>query len=72
MSIIAKRDEAIVLEVAGRFYAGKSKTGRIQTAWSIAGAKLFGPWMEDEISHCERILAFKGKQAVRRFVRLGE
>ena len=66
----ANRNETIVLEVEGRFYVGKSQTGRLQTAWSLAGAKHFGPWMEHEIVIAEAFIAKKGRQAARRLTTL--
>lgn len=35
--------EARVIAIGGRFLF-KIKRGRVQTAWSLAGAQLFGTW----------------------------
>lgn len=51
---------AIVLVVGTRFFYGKSKTGRVQTAWSLAGAKMFGDWQTEEIQKAEKMLKSKG------------
>lgn len=59
------RNTTIVLEIGDRFYCGRSKTGRLQTAWSLAGAKHFGEWMEPEISKAEAFIVSKGKTSTR-------
>ena len=65
-------DRAIVLRVNnGRFFAGTSKTGRVQTAWSVAGAKLFGDWQTDKIEKAERQLFSRGKMGKRMLLLLG-
>lgn len=35
---------ALVLKIGNRFFSGFSKTGRAQTAWSLAGAKTYLPF----------------------------
>ncbi len=65
--------EAIVVRRNdGRFYCGMSETGRLQTARSLANAKLFEVWQESEIFAAE--LEFcKRRQATHRvIVRLGD
>ena len=58
------KDTAIVLAINGRFYCGKSKTGRAQTAWSLAGAKLFlnnkHEYQNEKIQQAETFLKKKG------------
>jgi hypothetical protein len=62
-------NKAIVVTVEGRFHYGIGTTGQLLTAWSLAGAKLFGEWdeMADEIV---KLYAKKGKAAVKKEVRL--
>lgn len=45
-AIVVRRDD-------GRFFCGMSKAGRLQTARSLANAKLFEVWQESEISRAE-------------------
>jgi hypothetical protein len=59
---------AIVIEIEGRFFCGVGKNGRIKTAWSLAGAMLFGPWRENEIRAAEDTLKAKGKKPKRMVV----
>jgi len=63
-----RNDVAIVLRIGDRFYCGKSKTGRCQTAWSIAGAKLFGEWNEQDILQAQIFIASRGKESERETV----
>jgi hypothetical protein len=51
---------AIVIEIKDRFFCGFGRKGRIKTAWSLAGAFLFGPWREDKITAIESKLRAKG------------
>ena len=60
---------AIVLKIGDRFFR-EIKNGRIKTAWSLAGACLFGPWREDKIMSIERRLEAKGKKSRRELVQL--
>ena len=46
--------------VNGRYFKAKSKTGRIQTAWSLAGAKLYMPNCMDDIEVIRSLLKKKG------------
>ena len=48
-----------------RFYCGVSKAKRLQTAWSLAGAKLFGPWDIKGIEKAEKEI-LKRKRTSRR------
>lgn len=66
----ADRTSAVVLEVGDRFFIGFGRVGQVQTAWSLAGATMFGPWQEGEIRHAEAGLEAKGKRSRRRFVML--
>lgn len=52
---------AIVLVVDGRFFSGTTKNRRLQTAWSLPGAKLFASWEEGKIKAAEALLRSKGK-----------
>lgn len=45
-----RANEAVVIKVGDRFFAGLSKTGMVQTAWSLAGATLYGEWRDDLIN----------------------
>ncbi len=54
----------------GRFFCGVSKTGRLQTAWSLAGARLFGDWQESKIFQAELAFCKRGQSAERVVVRL--
>jgi hypothetical protein len=63
--------KAIVIRVNGtRFYADISKSKRLQTAWSIAGARLFGEWDTDEVLKIEIEIAKRGKKSERLWVTL--
>jgi len=63
--------KAIVLRINGtRFYCGVSKTNRLQTAWSLAGAKLFGEWQEAEIFQAELQVCKRGRNPERIIVRI--
>ena len=63
-------DRAIVLLVGSRFYSGRSKSGRLSTAWSLAGAKLFGEWDVSGIEQAERLIAQRRKPHKRIVVRI--
>ena len=63
--------KAIVVRVDGtRFYHGVSPRRRLQTAWSLAGAKLFGEWEEGQILRAELEVCKRGKKPERLVVRL--
>ena len=51
---------AIILMIGHRYFHGFSKRRRLTTAWSLAGAKLFGTWDIQGIEKAERTLAAKG------------
>jgi len=59
---------AIAIKIGERYFLRIGKGGRIQTAWSLAGAKLFGPWMEEDITTIEKKLINKNKKCYRIFV----
>jgi hypothetical protein len=69
-TIRTHRDTAIVLAVGDRFFAGTTKTGRLSIAWSVAGAMLFGPWREAEITAAEARLKKRGYPLQRRTIAL--
>ena len=56
----------------GRFFSGFSKTGRLQTAWCLAGAKLFGVWQDSLIFKVELEFCKRGHVPQRVVVRLGD
>ena len=62
-------NEAIVLKVGNRFYVETGKK-RISTAWSLAGATLYGAWREDDIHKAEMKLYKKGYTSERLTVRI--
>lgn len=64
------RTTAVVIEVGDRFFRGLGKKGQIQTAWSLAGAKLFLKREKDEIARAEAKLRSKGYLCFRRNVGL--
>ncbi len=65
--------KAIVIMVDGkRFYSGISPKGRMQTAWSLAGAKLFGEWRDKEIFEAQLQVCKRGKTPQRMVVRIEE
>ena len=70
MNTAESRNTAIVLEIRERFFVGFGKNGRIKTAWSISGARLFAPWREDEIKAIQDKLLIKGKFTWRRRILL--
>lgn len=41
-------EQAFVLMIGERYFCGFSKTGRTETAWSLAGAKTYMPFTGDE------------------------
>ena len=69
----ASATKAIVLRVDGtRFYVEISKAKRLQTAWSIAGARLFGEWDDAGIEKAESQITKRGKTSERLVVTLEE
>ena len=57
--------EAIAILVNGRYFRGFGRNGRLLTAWSLAGARLFAAWRPEEIEEVERRLRAKGYEPVR-------
>jgi hypothetical protein len=58
--------KAIVLQVGDRFF-NSYKNKRIQTAWSLAGAKLFQDYPHDhKLKEAEKALLSKGYKFTRR------
>lgn len=55
-----------------RFFAGFGKRGRLLTAWSLAGATLFGPWRRDDVEAVTKRLTAKGYSHVIRLVSVSE
>ena len=66
--MMLRKDVAIVIKVGERFYVGPSKSGRLQTAWSLAGATLFCEWNEKPMLKAEAEVAKRGKKCERVFV----
>lgn len=60
-----RADRAYALRVGDRFFCGFGRRGRLQTAWSLAGAKLF---LQKEEAIVERVEQ-KGRAA--RWVSVG-
>ncbi|WP_332772953.1 hypothetical protein [Phenylobacterium sp.] len=52
----AKRAVVVMLRMHGgdRFFVKFGKAGQLQTAWSLAGATLFGPWDRERIEAATR------------------
>ena len=64
-------NKAIALRVDNeRFYRGVSPKGRLQTAWSLAGATLFAEWLLDDISKAEAEIRKRGRRSRRVGVRV--
>lgn len=61
---------ATAIQVNDRFFYGKSKTGRMQSAWSLAGAKLYRPTHDKEIKADELFLHQKGYKTKKVVVRV--
>lgn len=58
-------NEAIVIMVGDRYLIGFDKGGRVQTAWSLAGATIFAPWNTNATdSAISRLLKKKKKAQV--------
>ena len=71
--IDVSRYEAVAIEVKSdhypdtpRFFYGFGKNGRIKTAWSLAGARLFGS--ETDIAAAEKRINAKGRETTRRLI----
>lgn len=45
-----RTNRAVVLRIGRRFFAGFSKTGRVTTAWSLAGARIFSLFNDEDIT----------------------
>lgn len=54
---------AHVIALGNRFFVKFDKAGRVQTAWSLAGATLFGGW-RDELTVVFDKLQASGKKPV--------
>lgn len=52
--------KAIAIVIGNRFFCRFGVRGRVQTAWSLAGARLFLEAREDLLSDVERRLRKKG------------
>jgi hypothetical protein len=68
-------EECVVVEItnksaAGRFFAGFGKAWRVQSAWSIAGAKRFGTWDPTAILNAQNVLMAKGYTSKTRLLKL--
>lgn len=63
---------AIVLKVGDRYYSGRTKAGRVQTAWSLPGACLFPSWRLDLLERAEEQLRAKGYKPYRVWVEAKE
>lgn len=56
------RDDVVVIAVGQRYFAGL-KNGRMLTAWSLAGALLFGGWQTEEIGRALRAVEKRKRPA---------
>lgn len=65
----ASATQAIVLMIGDRYYY-PTDNGRIQTAWSLSGAKLFKYNNPTEIELAESFIRSKGKKCHREIVSL--
>ncbi len=64
-------EKAVVIIIDDkRFYCGISPKGRLQTAHSLAGAKLFGEWEEKAIFAAQLQVCKRGKTPQRMVVRM--
>jgi hypothetical protein len=62
-------DKALVICIADRYFFGFSKrNGKVLSSWSLAGAKLYGPWDKDRINNTVNKLTKEGKQPKLRHV----
>lgn len=60
LSVEDGANKAIVIFVGKRYFAGFGARQRLQTAWSLAGAQLFGVWRSDEVDKILRKIRAKG------------
>ena len=58
-------NKAVIICLGERYFAGFGKKRRLQTAWSMAGATLFGMWQREQIEKILRLLASKGYKGVK-------
>lgn len=56
---------AHVIELEGRFFCGWNAKGHMQTAWHVAGARVYGEWRDELKADFERLQG-KGKKPVLR------
>ena len=62
MNWMAHIAKAIMLD--DRYFVRFQPSGRVLTGWSLAGARLFGPWLHDEIEKACKRLRAKGYSPV--------
>lgn len=54
-------DRAVVIQLGDRYFYGFGQGGRVLTAWSLAGAALFGARFDDKLLTVEKKLLALGK-----------
>lgn len=54
-------NKAVVIFVGDRYFSRFGYRGRLQTAWCLAGAKLFGTWERDAVAKTLRQIRAKGR-----------
>lgn len=59
---MSRGQTATVIMIGDRYFNSIGKGGRVQTAWSLAGAKLFGTGNQQIIDDCLSKIAAKGKK----------
>ena len=65
MSVDSDGLTAVAIRVNDRFFVRFSKWSTVLTAWSLAGATLFGPWRMDEVQRAvDRIYRTRPKATV--------
>lgn len=57
---------AVLTPSGRRYFYGFGNKGQLQTAWSLAGAKLFGAWQAEEVKKAERQIEAKGYRRIER------
>lgn len=57
---MAQAGKAVAVKLGDRYFYGFGPSGRVLTAWSLAGAALFGEW-QDGLVKVERKLLAVGK-----------